>query len=371
MNLHILAAASSETGRRPANEDYYCIDAANGLYEVADGTASRGGGRTAAVIACDTVRETLQQQSQALDGNSGENVAEILRNAIIHANQRIQERQLTDPDLSRMATTFVMCLFRNNGIHIAYVGDSRLYLYRNGELLQLTRDHSLANYLKDHPEVRPSVQRPGKTLLSALGLKQSQLRIDYLHQTLEPDDLLILCSDGLTDAIPEWILREILAGAYITDIEDTVTNLTRSAMTHGGMDNITMVLLHATEQPLTSEGQTVIFELDALPGKLAPSKKFLGWLTFAEGPRQGEVIKLDQRMTFGATDKNAVVMTGDDFISSQHAEVIQGEYGFLVRDLNSTNGTFINNIRIKEENLVDGDTLRIGTTPLIFKDFKF
>jgi protein phosphatase len=372
MNLNILTAARTETGRRPANEDSYTIDPGNGLYVVADGTASRGGGKVAADIACQTVRETLQQQAAALQQDPGDGLAEILRQAVVTANNHIQERQATDPDLQRMATTLVMALYRGRTLHMAYVGDSRIYLYRNGELTQLTRDHSLENYLKDNPHLKPTVQRPGKTLLSALGLKKSQLRIDYLRQSVERDDLYILCSDGLHDAVPGWILREILAGAYIDTLEQTADCLVRAALSHGGMDNISVILLHASElsqAPL--ESGTVIFEPEAVPSALASSRKVLGWLTFTEGPRQGELLTLDQRVTIGASGNCTLVLAGDEFVSSRHAEIQLTEFGFVLRDLDSTNGTFLNNKRIRQENLVDGDTVRIGTTPLLFKDFKF
>lgn len=372
MNLQLFSAAQSEAGRRPANEDFYTIDEQNLLYAVADGTASRGGGHIASNIACTSLREQLAAHGQTLTRMDDSALAETLRNVVIEANEQILAQQLTDAALARMATTLVATLMRGNTLHMTWVGDSRIYLLRNGELSQLTRDHSLENYLKDNPQVVQKVERPGKTLLSAMGLKQSQLRIDYLSQSLERDDLVLLCSDGLTDALPDWILREILAGSYISSIEDASAALVRAALSHGGMDNITVLLLHACEQrQVAGDGCTVIFEPDAVPEALAPTHKFIGWLTFAEGQREGEIITLDQRLTIGAASGCAVVIKGDDFISSRHAEVRLTEYGFEAVDLESTNGTYLNNQRIRTEPLVDGDTLRVGKTPMVFKSFKF
>ena len=367
MRLDFLPAARSETGRRPKNEDYYTIDEANGLYVVCDGTASRGGGRDAAEIACKTVREILSQQSQALDSGDGTAISEILQSAVVNANEAILVRQAEDAALHRMATTLVLALHRDRELHMINVGDSRIYLYRNGELTQLTRDQNLENYLKDNPHVKPSVQRSGKTLLSALGLKRSQLRIDYLYQTIERDDLVLLCSDGVTDALTPWVLQEILAGAYINILDDTAGSLVRSGLAHGGMDNITAILLHAREQKDMNESETVIFEPEAVPGALASGKKFLGWLAFNEGPRRGEIFNLDQRITVGASPNCTIVIKGDKYLSSHHADVELTEDGFRVRDRDSTNGTFINNIRIKTEIVLDGDIVRFGTTPLVFK----
>ncbi len=372
MNLQLFTAARSEAGRRPANEDFYTIDEANGVYVVADGTASRGGGHIASNIACTSVRDQLAAQGPALDGMDDSALAETLKVVVDQANEQILAEQATDANLARMATTLCVAVMRGNTLHLVWVGDSRIYLYRNGELTQLTRDHNLENYLKDNPHVQQKVERPGKTLLSAMGLKKSQLRVDYRSQSMERDDLVLLCSDGLTDALPDWILREILAGAYISSIDDASAALVRASLSHGGMDNITALLLHACEQrQVAGDGCTVIFEPDAVPEALAPTHKFIGWLTFAEGQREGEVISLDQRLTIGAGTGCSVVIQGDDFISSRHAEVRLTEYGFEAVDLESTNGTYLNNQRIHKEPLVDGDTLRVGKTPMVFKSFKF
>ncbi len=372
MTLQLFFAAQSETGRRPANEDYYTIDEQNGLYIVADGTASRGGGNIASNIACTSVREMLAAQGPALDGLDESALSKTLQDVVVKANEQILAKQATDANLARMATTFSMVLMRGNTLHIVWVGDSRIYLYRGGELTRLTRDHNLENYLKDNPHVKQKVERPGKTLLSAMGLKRSQLRVDYLSQSLERDDLVLLCSDGLTDALPDWILREILAGAYLSSVDDASAAMVRAALSHGGMDNITVLLLHACEQrQVAGDGHTVIFETDALPDALAPSHKFIGWLVFAEGEREGEIISLDQRITIGAATGCTVIIKGDDFISSRHAEVRLTEYGFEAVDLSSTNGLYLNNQRISIEPLVDGDTLRVGKTPMVFKSFKF
>ena len=370
MKLSFLPAARSEKGRRPKNEDFYTIDEMNGLYVVCDGTASRGGGRDAAEIACKSVRELLSGHDDVLSSGDHSAIAEFLRWAISSANDNILQKQAEDPELHRMATTIVLALHRNTELHIAYVGDSRLYLYRNGELNQLTRDHSLENYLKDNPHVKPSVQRPGKTLLSALGLKQSQLRIDYLFQTVERDDLVLLCSDGLTDGVQPWIMREILAGAYIDVLENAASSLVRASLSHGGMDNITAILLHCREQKDMNESETVIFEPEAVPGAFAQAKQFLGWLTFLDGARKGEVINLDQRVTVGASQSCGITISDDKYMSSHHADVELAEEGYRVHDRDSTNGTYINNIRIKDELLLDGDTVRFGVTPTVFKGYR-
>ncbi len=371
MELHLHCAALTDPGRRPANEDHCVIDEASGVYVVADGTASRGGGGVAARIACETVRDELARNREALVRGDPLQLAGALRSIVGEANERILQRQAQDAELSQMATTVVLGLYLGDVMHLAHAGDSRAFLYRGGELTQLTRDHSLENYLKDNPQVRPKVERPGKTLLSALGLKRSQLRVDYSQQQLQRDDLMLLCSDGLTDAIPAWILREILAGAYIRPIAETAQTLVRAALSHGGMDNVTAVLVHATDQPRPQTGETVMFQSAAVPHAFAPVKKQLGWLTFAEGARRGEVLTVEGRLTFGAAPTNSVIIGNDDFVSSQHAEVFASDLGFEVRDLGSTNGTFLNNIRVRAEVLVDGDVLRIGTTPLIFKCFRF
>jgi PPM family protein phosphatase len=370
MSISIVSTAESVAGRRPNNEDFAITDETLGLYVVADSTASRGGGQTAAKLACETSQAVIAHRAADLEGATPQQVSAIINETIVSANEHILEVQKSDAALRRMATTIALVLHRDREIHIGWVGDSRIFLWRGGELKQLTRDHSLENYLKDNPHIKPAVQRPGKTLVSALGLAEAKLRIDFVHESLQGDDLVLICSDGLTDALPPWLLAEILSGALDTSVAETAPCLVRAALSHGGMDNITAVLLQAVDKDAAKynlQGATVLIDQEEIAKGTASAPRInLGWLTFLEGPRLGEVCTVDRRLTIGAAAGSDIVVT-DDFCSSRHAEVYPTEHGFALRDLDSTNGTFINGAKVKLQNLLDGDTVRIGSSPIVFK----
>jgi len=258
-----------------------------------------------------------------------------------------------------------MVLQRGNEALLSHVGDSRVYLYRAPELRLLTRDHSLENYLRDNPHVRPKVKRPGKTLVRALGLKSSKLGTEHHRVALEKNDVLLICTDGLTDAVPQWTLRELLAGVPYLSLRESAQCLVRAAMSHGSMDNISVVLLQVTDR-VEMGSRTILYEVEAASSDTAV---VLGWLTFLEGPRRGDVIELKASTVIGA-DPRCRVVIDQDYVSSRHVEILAEEHGFVLRDLGSTNGTFVNDVKVEQAPLVDGDVIRVGQSPVVFKSHR-
>lgn len=362
--LFLISAGQTETGRRPANDDCILLDGEHGVYAVFDGASARVGGRTAAELACEAVRQTVAELTARRGGQLGALGEQACETAFQAAHRAILAAQAQDPNLSGMTTTVALVLHCGRELIVSHVGDSRVYLYRAPELRLLTRDHSLENYLKDHPQVRPKVQRPGKTLVRALGLQTQELGASHLRVTLGLDDVLLLCSDGLTDSVPQWTMREMLAGAQLIEPAEVATGMVRAALSHGSMDNVSVVLLKATDRPVDSP-RTVQYEVGALA---AASRQpvVLGWLTFLEGARRGEVLALEASTVIGAQPDCRIVLT-EDYASGRHAELLRAEHGFVLRDMGSTNGTFVNNVRTERANLIDGDTIRIGRTAMVFK----
>lgn len=363
--LRIVSGARSDAGRRQANDDCALVEPELGLYAVCDGTSARVGGRTAAELACRALREDgrgiLARHGSAL-GPGAEQLGEDLLQA---AHQRIVAAQAHDPNLAGMTTTIVMVLHRGRDVLISHVGDSRAFLFRDPELRQLTRDHSLENYLKDHPEVRPKIKRPGKTLVRALGLDTNELGASHLRLELAAADTLLLCTDGVTDSLPHWTLREVLAGTSCIGAEETATCVLRAALTHGSMDNLSAVVLELTDRRALEQAGTLMYEV---PSRETQTKTttVLGWLAFLEGPRRGEVLSLEASTVIGAAS-GCRVRISEDYVSGRHAEILRTSHGFMLRDLGSTNGTFVNNVRTTELELADGDVVRIGKTAMTFK----
>lgn len=364
LTTHMACASQTDPGRRAENDDCMLISPEHGLYVVCDGASARIGGRTAAELACQALREAAPGMVRRLGDRLGPDAAELADEALQQAHERILAAQAEDPALSGMTTTIAMVIHRGNELLVSHVGDSRVYLYRAPELRQLTRDHSLENYLKDNPEVNPRIKRPGKTLVRALGLKSATLGAQHSRVALAQGDLVLLCSDGLTDSLPSWTLREVLGGVRYTSVGSVASALVRTALTHGSMDNVSVLLLQAADRPEVT-GRTVMYDVEAGSGAAA-GPVVLGWLTFLEGHHLGDVIPVQASTVIGA-DPGCRVVIEEDYVSGRHAEVLRSEHGFLLRDLDSTNGTYVNDVRTKEVPLVDGDVIRIGMTPIVFK----
>jgi len=361
--LKIIGAGLTDKGRRAANDDVVLVDPSCEIYAVFDGARGRFGGHTAAEVAHQVVTSYLAHLEAQLGPTIGPQTEHAIDEVLTAAHQRILEAQVRDPTQKGIASTVAMVTHREDKVMISHVGDSRVYLYRALKIYQVTQDHNVENYLKKNPSARAKIQASPKTLVRALGVKSSSFSIDHRVLTVEKNDWLMICSDGLTDSIPNITLRAILASSEIYSAEEVAACLIRSALAHGSMDNISAVVLHVTDRAGAGPATTV-FD----PRSLARPEEVdvLGWLTFLEGRRTGEVLQLEASMVIGFDPECQIVLEGD-FVSRRHAEILRTEHGFLLRDLGSTNGTYVNNIRTKGESLVDGDRVRIGISEMLFK----
>lgn len=260
-------ASECETGRRSANDDCVLVDPENGIYAVCDGASARIGGRTAAELACQVAQQWAPEISRELGGIISEKAPDLAERVLQAAHRTILEAQERNPELSGMTTTIAMVWHRGDEVLLSHVGDSRIYIFREPELRQMTRDHSLENYLKENPDAQPKVKLPGKTLVRALGLKNAQLGARHKRVTLAEGDALLLCSDGLSDAVAPWILREIMAGLPATSAKDLASALVRAALAHGTIDNISAIVLRASEQPDRS-ARTLRYDFESLSASL-------------------------------------------------------------------------------------------------------
>jgi serine/threonine protein phosphatase PrpC len=364
----VQSAVFSDAGRRPNNDDCVLVEPEHGIYVVCDGAGGKMGGRRAAELICETVRQRGAEISASRA--SGVDAAQkLVQTVLFEAHNQIIEQQRANPTHSSMTSTVAMAVIDGRQAMVSHVGDSRVNLYRPPDLWQITRDHNLENYLKDNPHLKPKLKRPGKTLLQALGLDTSHLTIDQSDFELQTDDVLLISSDGLTDAVPAWAIREVLEGGH-DRVEGVVEALGRAAIRHGSMDNISAIVLHVDDRPRMDAPRTAVFDLSAVSAASGP---ILGWLTFLEGDLQGDVIQLESTIVIGA-DPHCRIHLDDGYVSSRHVEVFRDEKrGFVLRDLNSTNGTHVNNAKVDrgaEVNLVDGDIIKIGTTEVVFKCYR-
>jgi serine/threonine protein phosphatase PrpC len=224
-------AARTDAGRqRHANEDSYYARAP--VYAVADGMGGAQAGEVASRIA-----------AEAFDERTGEGTPEQqLARVATEANRRIFELAQQDSSRSGMGTTLTGLLVDGDEVAIVHVGDSRAYLFRDGELRQLTRDHSLVEELRRQGRLTPeeAEEHPQRSIITrALG-PERDVQLDVHTHRARSGDLYLICSDGLTSMVRESRLREILAASE--SLRNAVDALVAEANEMGGRDNITVVL---------------------------------------------------------------------------------------------------------------------------------
>ncbi len=232
-------ARRTNKGIRPKNED--TVYANGRLLIVADGMGGHSGGEIASRIAVESVVADLS----ALPSNA-QLLGEIDQ-AIQYANHHIMEAARRDERLAGMGTTMTLCMFDPPVAIIGHVGDSRAYLFRNGKLSQITRDHSLVEELLRNGLITPeeAVNHPHRNVITrALGT-QGRIRVDLKRVGVEPGDFLLLCSDGLTLHIPDEEIEGIFTAQDEPDaLADTLESL---ALERGGEDNISLLIAKVEE----------------------------------------------------------------------------------------------------------------------------
>ena len=237
--------------RRSNNEDAFVSAPERGLLALADGMGGAVSGEVASAIFADAVRELL---SAGLP-SAVEEAEGLVRNTFLLANRRIRELAARAPEHEGMGCTGEMVLFAGDRYVAGHVGDSRVYLYRDGRLRQVTKDHSLVQEQFDRGVLTPGQARVHAyrhVLLRALGIHDA-LAVDLLSGKADPGDLFLLCSDGLTDMVEDLIIEERLASDL--SLEAKAERLVRDACDAGGYDNVTVVLGRVLEEERWIESQ--------------------------------------------------------------------------------------------------------------------
>jgi protein phosphatase len=243
MPFRVDSAGRSDVGLvREKNEDAFLVDPDLGLYVVCDGMGGHLGGQVASRTAVETVLESMR------DGVIADGESDRLATAILRANNAVFRRARTDPMLFNMGTTVAGMREDGDLLHLCHVGDSRIYRLRQGRLDQVTRDHSLVNLYADNPALAAKYgPAHDNVIVRAVGLRE-ELEVEHRAAAMEDGDLYLLCSDGLTDMVDDWILRELLADATEGSLDECADALIRAALSNGGVDNVTAIVLRIAEQ---------------------------------------------------------------------------------------------------------------------------
>ena len=241
----------TDTGRvREHNEDAVFANPHLGFVVLADGMGGYNAGEVASSMATTRLASELEsalaaRAPHATDGPGGEAFAgQCLRDAVADANAAIFQAAQDEAGYAGMGTTLVAALFFDDRVAVAHVGDSRLYRLRDGTLSLLTHDHSLLQEQIDSgllsaEEARHSLNR--NLVTRALGV-DPLVEVDLAEHLVLPDDLYLLCSDGLNDMVPD----EEIAMALQTlsgHLELAATQLVEMANDQGGRDNVSVILV--------------------------------------------------------------------------------------------------------------------------------
>lgn len=249
MTLALHYVAHSEIGLvRKNNQDSGY--ASPNLLAVADGMGGAAAGDLASAVAIANVREVDRRVT-------GEAMLEVLSGAMLRANDQIADLVADDHSLEGMGTTVSAALFDGNQLGVAHIGDSRIYLLRDGTLERLTHDHSWVQFLVDDGKISEdeAAYHPHRSLLLKVLNGQPTNDPDVSLVTAQPGDRLLFCSDGLCGLVDDPTIESLLR---TPDPADALHELAAEALRQGGVDNITIIVADIVETAAatTSEAST-------------------------------------------------------------------------------------------------------------------
>jgi len=227
--------------KRDHNEDSIIVDGKNGIILLADGMGGRQSGEVASRMAVEVAYEHL---FYAIEENVAESdIFRILKEAFVKAHDAIKICSQNVIDLTGMGTTLILAIVKCDVAYICHAGDSRVYLTRRN-MKQITKDHTVANYLAEHDKMR-SEEIPEKlhhTLTQAVGVTD-KIHPDINTVPLKTGDVLLFCSDGLTDMLNDKEIEKIIKKYRKKEFDKTAAALVEAANEKGGKDNISVVLV--------------------------------------------------------------------------------------------------------------------------------
>lgn len=229
MNQDFVFASESSVGNLP------------NLFVVADGMGGHRAGDTASRYTVETILTSIRS-------NREKNPIKIIRTAVEEANRKVLEMAREDECLAGMGTTAVVTTIIGHYIYVANVGDSRLYLIRDG-IRQITKDHSLVEEMVRSGRLKREEARnhPNKNVITRAVGAEKEVAIDFFDLRLRKGDMILLCSDGLSNMLEDEEIRQIVISEG--DVEERARKLITAANQNGGRDNISVVLV----EPLSSE----------------------------------------------------------------------------------------------------------------------
>ena len=243
--MKLIFAARTDVGMiRSGNEDNYAVDAnvARGIFIVADGMGGHAAGEVASEMAVQIVLRELKDVQDVTDGS----VTKVLGESLRLANRAIHDRTITEVDKQGMGTTASVLVLADSRYLIGQVGDSRVYLLRDGALRQLTKDHSYVQEQVDAGFLTPEQARyhPYSNVITRCVGASETVEPDTYHGEVKTGDVYLVASDGLTGMVDDRRLQQLLFSRATPG--RVVDALISEANGRGGLDNITAIVVQVT-----------------------------------------------------------------------------------------------------------------------------
>ncbi len=236
--------AKTDIGKaREINQDYYSIPKAEDhlqLFILADGMGGYNGGEVASSLAAESARSYIENNFNKIEHTRDE-ILKLIKSAMEYANMVVFEKSKAVEELQGMGTTLDICFIYNNKIYIGHVGDSRIYRIRGEIIRKLTKDHSYVQQLVEDGKItrEEANHHPKKNMLTkALGCT-AYVEPDIRARNLEVGDILLMCSDGLTNMVEEKEIYQVVKQNPQT-APNVLVDLANQA---GGYDNITVITI--------------------------------------------------------------------------------------------------------------------------------
>lgn len=221
---------------RKNNEDNYFVDKDSSFFLVADGMGGHAAGEVASKIAV--------EKSSNFNLPKTNDILVNLKKLVNNVNEQIIEESKNNSDYLGMGTTYSAVLIKEESLYYVHVGDSRIYTFREGKLKQVNKEHSLvADLIRNGKiEKKEAFNHPQKHILTqALGLEK-KLEIDAGEENISAGDIILLCTDGLSDLIREKEIEKLI-DEFNKDLDLLAEKLLNTALKNGGSDNITFILI--------------------------------------------------------------------------------------------------------------------------------
>jgi protein phosphatase len=245
----VISSGSTDVGRvREVNQDSFVVSDLLGLYIVADGMGGHAAGEKASIIAIGTAIDIFSSydfENQKIIGNDENlSIIDVIKISFKEANNRIIKESISSVHLQGMGTTQVMLVIHNNKAYLGSIGDSRIYLIKSGEIKQVTKDHSVVQDLINQGLITSEEAKvhPYKNVITKCLGMQAEIEIDTQEIELSKNDILLLCSDGLTGLVDDNEIKNIVLSE--PDLNLSVKKLIGLANERGGHDNITVIIVH-------------------------------------------------------------------------------------------------------------------------------